>query len=137
MKSGARIVLLSVSMVCMSLTGSQARAGDFRTSDVEAALKNLSSKDQLERKTAAYKLSEMGEAAKAAVPTLIEVLQTDPSMQVRGETSSALGHTGPGAEAAVPALIEFLMSMDGGYERTYAASALGDIGQHSEQAVPV
>jgi HEAT repeat protein len=137
MKSGAQIVLVSVSMICLSLAGSRAWAGDFRSSDVDAAVKNLSSKDQWERKTAAYKLSEMGEAAKAAVPTLIEVLQTDPSMSVRGETSSALGHIGPGAEAAVPALIAFLMSIDGGYERTYAASALGDIGQHSEQAVPV
>jgi HEAT repeat protein len=111
-------------------------ASEYRASDVERAVKDLTSRDQYTRKSAAFHLSEMGPEAKQAVPQLIEVLQSDPLMTVRGEAASALGKIGPAATAAVPALIEFLTYTPGGYERTYAASALGNIGQQSALAVP-
>ncbi|MBX9666512.1 MAG: HEAT repeat domain-containing protein [Candidatus Obscuribacterales bacterium] len=128
----AALLALSFSVLCTS----SAFAGDYREADVQAALKQLGSLDKYERKSAAFHLTEMGPAAVIAIPALIEVLQRDESMQVRGEVAHALGNIGPAASAAVPALITFLQSEEGGYERTYAASALGDIGKMPEQAVP-
>jgi HEAT repeat protein len=113
-----------------------ALAAEYRQSDVDRAVKQLDSADQSARTSAAYHLSEMGPAAKYAVPRLIELLNSDPSMGVRGESANALSKIGPDAEAAVPSLIAFLNNKDGGYERTYAASALGWIGRYPEQAVP-
>lgn len=135
-KRGANLAL-SLSMLLTLGLNTAAQAEQFRTSDVQAAIKGLSNEDQWERKSAAYHLSEMGPIAKDAVPNLVQLLQNDPSSSVKGEVCSALGHIGPDAAPAIPAVIAFLQSTDGGYERTYAASALGNIGKQPEQAVPV
>lgn len=111
--------------------------GEFRESDVQDALKGLDSPDLYERKSAAYKLTEMGKSAGSAVPKLTELLGSEESAQVKGEIAHALGNIGARAESSVPAIIAFLKSRDGGYERTYAASALGDIGQRADLSVPV
>ncbi|MBS2001820.1 MAG: HEAT repeat domain-containing protein [Candidatus Obscuribacterales bacterium] len=135
-KRGAKIAL-SLSMLLSLGLSCAANAEQFRAADVQAAIKGLSSRDDSDRKSAAYHLSEMGAVAKDAVPALIAVLQNDTSANVKGETCNALGHIGPDAAPAIPAIIAFLQSADGGYERTYAASALGNIGKQPEQAVPV
>ncbi len=133
---GSRAVAAVLALSLCLLNTANAIAGEYRESDVQAALKQLASSDRYERKSAAFRLTEMGPAAVNAIPALIEILQSDDSMQVRGEVAHALGNIGPAASAAVPALITFLQSDEGGYERTYAASALGDIGKMPEQAVP-
>lgn len=118
------------------LSTGAALAGNYREADVQAEIKRLADQDDGTRKSAAFHLSEMGAAAKSAVPALTEIVQSDVSMSARGEASHALGNIGPAAEDAVPAIIGFLQNLDGGYERTYAASALGDIHCKPEQAVP-
>lgn len=135
-KHSVAAVAMSLALILNFGATTAAFAGEYREADVQAAIKALASKDQSERKSAAFKLTEMGTAATSAVPTLIEIVQTDDTMSVRGEAAKALGNIGAGAEPAVPALIAFLQSKDGGYERTYAASALGGIGKKPEQAVP-
>jgi HEAT repeat protein len=55
------------------------------------------------RNAAAYAISGMGPAAKAAVPALIEAL-TDPEATVRFPVCIALREIGPDAKEAVPAL---------------------------------
>jgi HEAT repeat protein len=128
---------LAIAIVLIAwLNGGFALASQYRSADVQSAIKDLKSEDQEIRHGAAYHLSEMGAEAKEAVPQLIEVLQSDPSMGIRGEAASALGKIGPAASAAVPAIIAFLKDKQGGYERTYAASALGAIAQQPEIAVP-
>lgn len=137
MSKSGNIAVSAISALSFCLfSTTTAIAGEYREADVQAALKQLASADRYERKSAAFRLTEMGPAAVNAIPALIEVLQSDESMQVRGEVAHALGNIGPAASAAVPALIGFLQSEEGGYERTYAASALGDIGKMPEQAVP-
>lgn len=114
-----------------------AAADEYRASDVEDAIARLYSENQEERVSGAFKISEMGGAGKAAVPKLVEMLETDPIQSVRGQVAQALGKMGTTASSAVPALIAFLQSKDGGYERTYAATALGDIGALPEKTIPV
>lgn len=109
----------------------------YRAGDVETAVQNLYNEDPEARRGAVNTITEMGPQAKAAVPKLIEILQTDPSMSTRGEAAKALGNIGAPAKSAVPALIVFLKGQEGGYERCYAATALGDIKELPETAVPV
>ena len=113
-----------------------AQAEEYRQADVQAAIKELSSEDQWQRKSAGFHLSEMGPVAKDAVPSLTQVLLTDSFAGAKGEASNAHGRIGPDAAPAIPALIAFLRSPDGGYERTYAASALGGIAKQPELCVP-
>src|SRR5271156_798415 len=80
----------------------EANAGQYRQADVDAAISELSSEDMTTVKTAAYRLTEMGPEAKAAVPRLIEVLQSGAPGIVKGEVCKALGNIGADAEAAVP-----------------------------------
>jgi len=46
----------------------------------------------------------LGSAAKGNVPELIQLLETEPSAQVRSSIAQALGAIGPTARAAIPAL---------------------------------
>ncbi|PWT97659.1 MAG: glycosyltransferase [Candidatus Melainabacteria bacterium] len=130
---GCIAVALALSI---GLAGTFVCASEYRASDVQKAVKDLSSRDEEIRHSAAYHLSEMGPEAKDAVPQLIEVLQSDPVISIRAEAASALGKIGAPASAAIPGLISFLKSKEGKYERTYAASALGGIGKQPELAVP-
>jgi HEAT repeat protein len=132
-------VLLTVatSILLSCASGAPMRAADDRAADIETAIQNLYNQDDTARKSAAFKISEMGPEGKAAIPKLIELVQSDESMSVRGEAANALGKIGPTAAAAVPALIAFLESTDGGYERTYAAQSLGYIAKQPDKVVPV
>src|SRR5579883_1994592 len=96
---GSLVIALTLSI---GLSGNLADATDYRASDVAKAVKDLGSRDQDIRHSAAFHLSEMGAEAKDAVPQLIEVLQSDPIMSIRGEAASALGKIGAPASAAVP-----------------------------------
>jgi HEAT repeat protein len=82
------------------------------------------------RSTAAYILREIGVNAKAAVPKLIQLLD---SPDDRSDAASALGNMGADAKAAVPKLIQLL---DSPSDRSYVASALGNMGADAKAAVP-
>jgi HEAT repeat protein len=90
-------------------------------------------KDYESRKYVLESLIEIGPPARAAVPTLIEILKA--KQKYRGLAARALGRIGPDARAAVPALVEALDSdKDGvGYA---AAEALGRIGPDARSALP-
>jgi HEAT repeat protein len=124
-------ILLSLSFSYLS-----AFAAEYRAADVEECIQKLYSNDQEDRASAGERLSEMGAEGKAAVPRLIEILDADPIMSVRGEAAKALGNMGKGAAAATPKLIAFLKNKDGGIERAYAATALGNIGAQPTESIP-
>jgi hypothetical protein len=68
-------------------------------------------------------LTQIGPAAKDAVPALIRVLSDDRDMTVRAAAADALAALGPAASAAVPTLIR-RTSAGTPTERTQAAEAL-------------
>jgi HEAT repeat protein len=92
-------------------------------------------------------LSELGGAAKAAVPALAAAL-ADRNLNVRYWSASALRGLGPDARQAVPALVGALKTFPGGSPelegparyfpdvRSVAAEALGAIGPLAKAAVP-
>jgi HEAT repeat protein len=75
------------------------------------------------RMMAAGALSELGPAAKAAVPDLIPCLKDD-NRYVVASSAKALGRIGPGAAFAVPALTARLAECDDHYTRVSIARAL-------------
>ena len=86
------------------------------------------------RRRAATTLSELGRAARAAVPALVELLENEELVWLQGYVADALGRFGPDAAAAVPALSKALGSADAGL-RGHAVCALGRI--QREKAVPM
>lgn len=74
------------------------------------------------RMMAADALSELGPAAKAAVPDLIPCLKDD-NRYVVASSAKALGRIGPGAAFAVPALTARLAECDDHYTRVSIAHA--------------
>jgi HEAT repeat protein len=99
-----------------------------------------------QRYSALEAIAVLGPEAKAAVPTLIEVLPgfTHPSgflastsrQNTQRVAANALAEIGPEARAAVPALIAEL-SQRKGYHPSYLCGALGCIGPDANAAVPV
>ena len=83
-------------------------------------------KDRAVREAAADALGEIGPAAKAAVPALVELLK-DKERQVPFVAAVALGKIGPAAKGATPALMEMLKGKDK-IARSAAAWALWNIG---------
>ena len=94
----------------------------------------LASDEWLERESAAYALADMGSAAKAAIPYLIDRLD-DEEWRVRKAAAIALSPMGSEAAPAVPSLIAAL-SDEEWHVRKPAAQALATIGRASEPAVP-
>jgi HEAT repeat protein len=86
-----------------------------------------------EKAMALWALAEYKSAARAAVPRLIELLQSDPDTGVRWGAARTLGKIGPDAKPATDALIKALKD-ENGTLREHAAEALGEIG--AEVAVP-
>ena len=84
--------------------------------------------------TAINTLASLGKAAQAAVPVLVEYLETSTN-QSRSSAANALGRIGPGAKDAVPALIAALNSDDRGL-RIHSVFALGEMDQAAHQAIP-
>jgi HEAT repeat protein len=84
---------------------------------------------------AADALAEIGPAAKAAVPELIECLTSD-TRYVVTSSAKALGKIGPDAVSAVPALTAQLKDSDDHYTRVCIARALWRI-KRSDESLPV
>lgn len=131
-----RTLLVAFSISCVVGVGSPGFGAEYRPTDIQECIQALYSNDQEDRAAAGERLSEMGAEAKSAVPRLIEILESDPIMSVRGEAAKALGNIGKPAAVAVPALIAFVKNLDGGIESAYAATALGNIGAQPETSVP-
>src|SRR4051812_42801571 len=77
------------------------------TEEVRRLVADLKSDDVTTRRVAARKLSELGAAAKSAVPDLVAALK-DQDLGVRTNAVNALAATGGEAKELVPALLESL-----------------------------
>jgi HEAT repeat protein len=99
---------------------------------VPALILALRDEDPRIRSAAVSALLEVGPAAEAAVPALIEALDDKP---LRLEVLFALKKMGPTARPAVPALITLLKTATG-YDRLNAAEALWQIDQDVDVVVP-
>ncbi len=90
--------------------------------------------DDAVRGAAARTLGSFGPAARAAVPTLIDLLDEYPHYQMAVHT---LGRIGPGAKQAIPALMALFDRPDPSRElRVAAALALGAIGPEANEILP-
>lgn len=105
---------LTTSILALSLLTARAEAQGSKTKEPEFEGRSLSSwvadlkaLAPQSRNAAAYAISGMGPAAKAAVPALIAALD-DPEPVVRFPVCIALREIGPEAKEAVPALTKAL-----------------------------
>jgi HEAT repeat protein len=105
---------LATSLLALAMLAGRAEAQGPKPREPEAQGRSLSSwvadlkaLAPYSRNAAAYAISGMGPAAKAAVPALIEALN-DPEASVRFPVCIALREIGPDAKAAVPALTQAL-----------------------------
>jgi len=108
-----------------------------RVQRIRRLIRDLKLPDARDREHAAKALWEIGPAAEAALPALIEALRDEnwPVGPVGVYVANALGMIGPAAKAAVPALVQ---ALEEGNEnlRHSAALALGRIALGAEVAVP-
>ncbi len=100
--------------------------------DVVRLEETLGSDDRYVVAFAAWRLGNLGQRARPAVPALVETLEQP---GVHAVTFGALARIGPAAGEAVPALVEELSSPDGG-RRWRAAKGLGRIGPGASGGVP-
>src|SRR5689334_3971309 len=85
------------------------------------------------RKTAVFKLGNVGPGDAAVVPALLAALR-DRDAGVRREAIVALMKCGPDARGAVPALVELRQHDRDAQVRAYAARALERVGSETEPA---
>jgi HEAT repeat protein len=121
----AGIVLAIISTISWSIA--PADAGNFRHSEIEAAIVDLQSTNLDLKRDAAKKVAKMGAEAKEAIPTLIAAM-SDSDPGVKEQVAAALDAMGPDAKDAAPVLVEFLQNKAYDSIRGRAAMALGDIG---------
>lgn len=105
---------LATSFIVLAVLASQAEAQgrkqrepEFDGRPLSSWVADLKALAPQSRNAAAYAISGMGPAAKAAVPALIEALN-DPEASVRFPVCIALREIGPEAKDAVPALTKAL-----------------------------
>jgi HEAT repeat protein len=114
-------------LVCAFLVAAAADAAD-----VTDLVKQLRSRDEEQRRTAAKSLGEMGTDAKPAVPALAAALKDD-DLFVRRFAAQALGEIGIEAKSAVPALKTAL----GDAKKEVAAAAAGSLARLGPDGVKV
>jgi HEAT repeat protein len=97
----------------------------------------LASEDEHARRRAAYAIGRIGPAAKAAVPTLVELLE-DRHGEVRWYALYALGRVGPASAEAVPTIIKSMQDKNNDKDfRHNGALALGHIGPQAKAGEPL
>jgi HEAT repeat protein len=111
----------------LSLLLLPATAGNFRHSEIIAAIADLQSTNSNLKRDAAKKIAKMGLEAKEAIPILIAAMSDD-DPGVKEDVAAALDVMGPEAKDAAPVLVEFLQNKLYDSIRGRAAMALGDIG---------
>jgi HEAT repeat protein len=89
-------------------------------------LEALKDPDAKQRKTAVFKLGNVGPGEPEIIPALVEMLK-DRDAGVRGETILALVKFGPAAAEAVPALTLLQTQDPDGKVREYASKALAKL----------
>src|SRR6266487_2638971 len=87
------------------------------------------------RSAAVISLAMLSTNAQAAVPALVERLESDKDNRVRAAAAKALGHILSEPEVAVPALVKQLSDADP-IIRAQAALALRKFGRQAQAAVP-
>jgi HEAT repeat protein len=110
--------------------------------EVDKLIEQLGSTDRNQRREATHQLSQLGPAAKAAVPALIKALD-DADRQVWANAVAALAALGPEAREATPKLIEALNTNQNGRGRPRdknqtlfrSANALTQIGEPAKPAL--
>lgn len=109
-------------------------AGAEAAKDLPSILPLLDSEDAHTRGIAVATIGQIGPAARATKPRLIEIFENDPSRSVRSSALCALGKVTHGTDEAVPLLLGALRvrAFD-----TTAMSALGDVGPAAKDAIPV
>ncbi|MDR3612090.1 MAG: HEAT repeat domain-containing protein [Candidatus Obscuribacterales bacterium] len=113
--------------ICLGSSSLPADAGNFRHSEIAAAVADLQSNDLDLKRNAAKKVAKMGVEGKEAIPALIAAM-SDSDPGVKEQVAIALDAMGPDAKDAAPVLIEFLQNKTYDSIRGRAAMALGDIG---------
>jgi HEAT repeat protein len=109
-----------------------ALAGKRAIPELTAALKYP---DPKARDAAAIVLGRGGAAARAAVPALVEMLQTEPEFGVRRQAAETLGNIGTPVSIVVPALVAALQDPSP-WLRRQVAESLGRIGPPAREALP-
>lgn len=162
-------MMTSLALVCWSLLSWLPSGVDDKNktelpTDIASLVKQLKSKDALDRRQAAASLGERGEAAKGAAPALVAALKdkdefvrrmaakslgeikADPNVAIPGlkgllkdEDKGVIEAVGEAftkmGKPAVPALTDMLRSRDPLHKKT-ATLALGKIGPDAKDAVP-
>jgi HEAT repeat protein len=105
-KRSVIVVVLFIGLVSIWMGGCQTQE-----QKVERLITELGHKETKVRANAAEALGQMGEGAKDAASTLIQLLQ-DQDQDVRYFAAGALGMIGEGAQDAVPALIQALQDQN-------------------------
>ena len=126
-KRSVIVVVLFIGLVSIWMGGCQTQE-----QKVERLITELGHKETKVRANAAEALGQMGEGAKDAASTLIQLLQ-DQDQDVRYFAARALGRIG--AKDAVPALIPLLQDQNAKVRRLVAYT-LGMIGEGEKDAVP-
>lgn len=102
------------------------------------ALENLfRSANPVNRSVAATSLELLGDDALAALPTLVNVLGSDPDAGVRAAAAKAIGAMGIRAREAVPSLMQAAREDRWPKVRQAAMQALGEMGEGASEAIPV
>ena len=99
---------------------------------VPVLIQALSDRDPAIREQAAFVLADIGEAAKAAVPHLIQILHQHPESSISGSAAYALEKIGT---AAVPDLIQALNDEDPSLRNT-AVEMLARLRGEAQAAIP-
>lgn len=115
----ALVPLIRDKNVCSAVFTALGKIGEAAVPDLKIALQDS---DDDVRRNAAAALGQMGGAAKAAVPDLIEALKDD---KVCDSAINALGGIGSEAEAAIPALVELLKDDNLWQTVAYTLGAIG------------
>jgi HEAT repeat protein len=103
--TGAIAVL---ALIATRAEAQKAKEPSFEGRPLSSWIADLKATAPQTRNAAAYAISGMGPAAKAAVPALVEALKDETNPAVRFPVCVALREIGPEAREAVPALTEAL-----------------------------
>jgi HEAT repeat protein len=129
-KFSAKLIALLVMCFVLPMSSGAQSASDAY---VSVQIQRLRAKDPKVRLSAVQTLAEIGPAAKAAIPALIEVFTNDEDWGNRTNAASALTRMGPDA---VPPLVEVLTKDSHADTRRAVANVLGSMGPGAKAAVP-
>jgi HEAT repeat protein len=129
-------MLTTVPLLCWTLLGFTFALADDKgkpelPSDIAPLVKQLKSKDALERRQAAVALGEKGEAAQAAAPALMEALK-DKDLFVRRMAIKSLGQVKGDPDKTIAALKPLLRDDD----KAVVEAVAETMGQMGKTAIP-